>query len=77
MKDMKGLHCIRQLLLHPGQELPVIDLVEQGLEPGDLRSGRDPRPDVGLPVLDAESKSACRRRVSELREELAESDWTV
>jgi tetratricopeptide (TPR) repeat protein/nucleoside-triphosphatase THEP1 len=74
LKDMKGLHCVRQLLFHPGQELHVLDLIGRGLEAGDLRPGRNLQVDVGLPVLDDEARGAYRRRLSELREELAEAD---
>jgi tetratricopeptide (TPR) repeat protein len=74
LKDMKGLHCIRQLLLHAGEEFHVLDLVGRRLEVGDPRPGRNPAANVGLPVLDAEAKSGYRRRLSELREELAEAD---
>ena len=74
LKDMKGLHYIGQLLRQPGEELHVLDLVGRGLDDGDVRPGRKPGPSVGLPVLDPEARSAYRRRLSELREELAEAD---
>ncbi len=74
LKDMKGLHCIRQLLLHPGQEFHVLDLIGRELEPGRPRPAQNPEVDAGLPVLDDEARSAYRRRLSELREELAEAD---
>ncbi len=73
LKDMKGLHYISHLLLHPGREFHVLDLIGRGQEPGRSRPGRtDVAP--GLPVLDDEARSAYRRRVRELREELAEAD---
>ena len=74
LKDMKGLHYIGQLLRHPGEELHVLDLVRRGLAAGDRQDGRNPGPTPGLPVLDDEARSAYRRRLSELREELAEAD---
>ncbi len=74
LKDMKGLHHIRQLLQHPGEELHVLDLVGRDMEAGEQRTGRNPGPSVGLPVLDAEARSAYRRRLGELREELAEAE---
>ena len=76
-RDCKGLHCIRQLLLHPGQELHVLDLVGLELEAGDQRPGRNPVPNVGLPVLDDEAKGAYRRRLSELREERRQTRSTT
>ena len=39
-----------------------------------MRPDRNPGPDAGLPVLDAQARSAYRRRLSELREEPAEAD---
>jgi len=74
LKDMKGLRYIRQLLLHPGQEFHVLDLIGRGLEPGRPRPVRTPEVDAGLPVLDDEARGAYRRRLRELREELAEAD---
>jgi tetratricopeptide (TPR) repeat protein len=74
LQDMKGLHYIGRLLRQPGEELHVLDLVGGGLDDGDARPGRNPGPDAGLPVIDAEARSAYRRRLSELREELAEAD---
>jgi tetratricopeptide (TPR) repeat protein len=74
LQDMKGLHYIGQLLRQPGEELHVLDLVGRGLDDGDARPGRNPGPSVGLPVLDAQARSAYRGRLSELREELAEAD---
>jgi tetratricopeptide (TPR) repeat protein len=73
LKDMKGLHCIRELLLHPGQELHVIDLIGRGLEVEDPPPGRNPRAAGGLPVLDAEAKSAYRRRPDQAARGLAKA----
>jgi tetratricopeptide (TPR) repeat protein len=74
LQDMKGLHYIGRLLRQPGEEMHVLELVGRGLDDGDVRPGRNAGPDAALPVLDAEARSAYRRRVSELREELAEAD---
>src|SRR5262249_50625719 len=74
LRDMKGLQYIEQLLRHPGEELHVLDLVGRALDVGDVRPGRKPGPSVGLPVLDADARNAYRRRLSELREDLAEAD---
>ena len=43
LKDMKGLHYIRQLLRHPGEELHVLDLIGRGLDAGDVRDRSEPR----------------------------------
>jgi hypothetical protein len=49
LKDMKGLHYIRQLLLHPGQELHLLDLIGRGLEAGDQRAARNPAQTPAFP----------------------------
>ena len=75
LKDMKGLHYLAHLLEHPGQEFHVLDLLGQTTsatpdEPevrGSLRAG-------DLPLLDATAKTSYRRRLVELREDLAEAD---
>jgi hypothetical protein len=75
LKDMKGLHYLVRLLEHPGQELHVLDLLGQTTnaafdEPqvrGGLRVG-------GLPLLDGTAKASYRRRLAELREDLAEAE---
>lgn len=77
LKDAKGLHYLAQLLRHAGQEFHALDLV-QGSEAGVQSSGgQNLRPrtrDSGLDVLDATAKSAYKRRVAELREELEEAE---
>ena len=52
----------------------MLDLIGRGLEPGRPRPVRTPEVDAGLPVLDDEARGAYRRRLRELREELAEAD---
>jgi hypothetical protein len=75
LKDMKGLHYLVRLLEQPGQELHVLDLLGQTTntafdEPevrGALRAAR-------LPLLDGTAKASYRRRLAELREDLAEGE---
>jgi hypothetical protein len=74
LKDLKGLHYIRQLLHNPGEERHVLELVGWGPEDADPRPAANPAADGGLPVLDAEARSAYGRRLRELRAELAEAD---
>lgn len=74
LKDMKGLHHISQLLQSPGEELHVLDLIGRDMEAGEQHTGRNPGASVGLPILDAEARSAYRRRLGELRTELAEAE---
>jgi hypothetical protein len=75
LKDMKGLHYLVQLLRHPGRDFHVIELVGQanGAVPDDPELCRAPSA-IGLPLLDATAKAAYRRRLVELREDLAEAE---
>jgi DNA-binding SARP family transcriptional activator len=70
MRDGKGMRYLAALLASPGDEIHVLDLVrlETGTTGSVLAAG-----DAG-PVLDAEAKTAYRRRVAELREELEEAE---
>jgi hypothetical protein len=75
LKDMKGLRYLVYLLEHPGQELHVLDLL------GQTTSAAFEEPEVrgalraaGLPLLDATAKASYRRRLAELREDLAEAE---
>ncbi len=79
VQDVKGMHYLHRLLSHPGREFHVLDLaaattrgsttarsaVAEGLS----------RDDGGLgPLLDQQAKDAYRRRLRELREEVAEAE---
>src|SRR4029450_12396899 len=71
VKDLKGLHYLAHLLRSPGQEFHVLDLIGQG--PGGAEAGRRDGPTDGpLPLLDDAAKAAYRRRLGDLRAELAE-----
>lgn len=82
LKDAKGFHYLAQLLRHPGRELHVLDVVHEQSAVGDGPSGARAHDreaplitgDTGLAVLDGEAKAAYRRRLDELREELAEAE---
>ena len=81
LKDAKGFHYLAHLLRHPGRELHVLDVVQ-----GQWAGGRGPSAgardrdaprvtsETSLALLDAEAKAAYRRRLGELREELAEAE---
>jgi non-specific serine/threonine protein kinase len=75
LKDMKGLHYLVHLLEHPGQELHVLDLLGQTTNPAfdEPEVGSALRA-AGLPLLDATAKASYRRRLAELREDLAEAE---
>jgi non-specific serine/threonine protein kinase len=64
LRDAKGLTYLAQLLRNPGQEFHALDLTG---------AGGLPAGDAGE-VLDAEARAAYKRRVLELREELAEAE---
>src|SRR5262249_51229334 len=68
VKDLKGLHYLARLLRSPGQEFHVLDLM--GAE-GDQREAPADGP---LPLLDDAAKTAYRRRLGDLRAELAEAE---
>lgn len=82
LRDTKGLHYLAQLLLHPGQELHVLDLttMEHGVaqdvatsrraNDDYLCSGR--LSDAGA-VLDEQAKAAYRQRLLELESDLEEA----
>jgi tetratricopeptide (TPR) repeat protein len=78
LRDLKGLHYIARLLAAPGREVHALDLStgERGVrtpgrrpEPG--QELREPR-DVGE-VLDATGRTAYRRRLRDLEEEIEEA----
>jgi hypothetical protein len=79
LKDSKGLGFLAQLLVAPGREFHVLDLVNAGQgdrlaapdRAGDLQT--DGLGDAGE-VLDAAAKAAYRTRILELQEEIEEAD---
>src|SRR3984893_4158035 len=88
LKDTKGFGYLAHLLRHPGTEFHVLDLVGgMAAGGGDEPKLRMPRGDDELQkaainitglgdageMLDEQAKSAYRRRLSELREELEEA----
>jgi hypothetical protein len=81
LKDTKGLAYLATLLAHPGREFHVLDL--GGGEAGDVAGSASVAAQAGLrasdlgdagDVLDANARGAYRRRLDELREELAEAE---
>src|SRR5262249_15865215 len=61
--DRRGMHHLARLLVHPGVELHVLDLV--AAEAGDASALRHQIGDAG-PMLDDRAKAAYRRRLSEI-----------
>ncbi len=73
LKDTRGLHHLAHLLRHPGQEFHALDLVMQ-TGPAPTRAG-GPLKSADQPAsLDATAKAAYRRRLDDLRDELAEAE---
>lgn len=82
LKDAKGFHYLAHLLRHPGRDLHVLEVMQRqsaagGGQPAVRARDREVPPvsrGTGLAVLDAEAKTAYRRRLGELREELGEAE---
>jgi hypothetical protein len=84
LKDVKGLQYIAYLLAHPREQVHVHDLVTaiEGVTVSDVQidnlhgDGLEVASDLGNAgvVLDARARDGCRRRVAELRADLAEAD---
>ena len=70
----KGLSYLAELLGHPGTERHALDLVDlvEGVTPVDTGIDRRLLGDAG-DLLDAQSRSAYRRRVAELRDEVEDA----
>jgi tetratricopeptide (TPR) repeat protein len=65
LRDARGLHYLRALIAVPGRDIPALDLVAGGAGVHSQRSG---------PVLDEQARSAYRRRLAQLTEELEGAD---
>lgn len=78
LKDTKGLHYIAYLLANPGRQILARELAAAGAAPGNHSAPIDPDGpaadlgDAGA-LLDAKAREQYRRRIAELREELAET----
>src|SRR5262245_26818125 len=73
LKDNRGLQYLAQLLARPGEEVHVLDLVAAvHAEPGHAARRHLASADAGM-VLDATARAAYRRRLADLRDELAEA----
>jgi len=78
LRDSKGLRYLGRLLTAAGRELHVLDLIAELSVGNDQRSILPERAAgvhwSGLPVLDAQAKTAYKRRLDDLREDLAEAE---
>ena len=82
LRDLKGLHYLARLLADPGREFHVLDLVASG-GARDASPVMTTDPELSLagwgdsgPLLDANAKSAYRRRLAEIDEDLEEARLT-
>jgi non-specific serine/threonine protein kinase len=78
LKHAKGLQYIAYLLAHPGRQVLASDLAAAGTARGQERARIDPGGtaadlgDAGA-LLDAKARAEYRRRIGDLRDELAEA----
>jgi hypothetical protein len=80
LKSIRGLHCLAVLLYNPGREFHVRDLLSRrvdSLTPAaevvlDGHATREPH--AGIPMLDAQAKVECQRRLNELHQQLNEAE---
>jgi len=83
LRDVRGLHFLAQLLDRPGQEVHALEIAGGSTEAlstaGDhviadaARGGTIPGPSDAGEVLDPEARASYRRRLDELRTDLAEA----
>jgi pimeloyl-ACP methyl ester carboxylesterase len=78
LKDAKGLHYIAYLLSNPGRQILACELAAAGTASGNHRALTNPgrtAPTLGDAgaLLDATAREQYRRRIGELREELADA----
>lgn len=77
LRDLKGMHYLERLLMAPGREFHVLDLVS--VERGALTIG-GPSEDLavstqcGLEVFDSKAREAYRQRLTETEEDIAEAE---
>jgi tetratricopeptide (TPR) repeat protein len=80
LKDSKGLRYVAMLLTMPGREIHVLDLVAgaDGVEPSSRGSApvaeRRPVPESNAPMIDGIARSAYRRRLVDLENEIGEAE---
>ncbi len=78
IRDAKGLHYLAHLLANPGRQFPARELAEAEAANGNRHPSTETRrttSDLGDagPLLDATARGQYRRRIAELREEVAEA----
>ncbi len=66
VRDLKGMRYLAQLLVHPGREFHVLDLVA-------AQTGQKPAPADAGELLDEQAKSAYRRRLAEIDDDIEQA----
>jgi tetratricopeptide (TPR) repeat protein len=66
VRDLKGMRYLAQLLAHPGREFHVLDLVA-------AETGQQMAPGDAGEMLDERAKSAYRRRLAEIEDDIDEA----
>ena len=66
VRDLKGMRYLAQLLVHPGREFHVLDLVA-------TETGQRPDPGDAGEMLDERAKTAYRRRLAEIDEDIEQA----
>lgn len=75
LRDAKGLRYLARLLALPGKEVHTLDLVGGYERPvGEIPTGELETGDVRHPLLDEQAKRAYRRRIEDLRAQIAEAE---
>jgi hypothetical protein len=84
VKSARGLHYLAFLLRNSGREFHVRELLARPLDAstplaavalhGDVMSGLYVGVHADIPVLDAQAKAECKRRLNELRQDLNEAE---
>jgi tetratricopeptide (TPR) repeat protein len=66
VRDLKGMRYLAQLLVHPGREFHVLDLVA-------AETGQQTAPGDAGEILDERAKSAYRRRLAEIEDDVEQA----
>jgi cytochrome c553 len=80
LKSTRGLECLAVLLRNSGREFHVRELLARPLDASTLAAAAVHRRHVmgrlcaGVPVLDGQAKTECKRRLNELRQDLNDAE---
>jgi hypothetical protein len=77
LKSTRGLCCLAVLLSDPGREFHVSELLARLMTVSDSVTAERrivTKLEAGMPVLDAQAKAECKRRLNDLRQDLNEAE---